>query len=255
MCYDIKAQLEAQLWKAERDGDVHAIEEIMERLIPLTDIPIHHSSGFNHPSLLIYTDEDPNFPTVSTWGLIPADAYDKKGIWNKTLNARGETIFNLPSFRESAKKRRCLIHVDGFYEHHHYGGQTYPFYIHRKDGQPITLAGLWSIWEDKENVGTWNTFAIVTTKGNAQMAKIHNNPKLKEPRMPLILPTEVADQWIVPYDEQRWEKGQKKALQELIKPFEEGELEAYTVARLRGKEYVGNVPEISEAVEYPELVF
>ena len=40
----------------------------------------------------------------------------------------------------------------------------------------------------------------------------------------------------------------------MIKPFA-AELDAHTVARLRGKDYVGNVPEISELVEYPELVF
>lgn len=255
MCYDIKAQLETQLKRAMRDCDEHAIEEIRERLAPLTDLPIYHTSGFNHPSVLIYTDEDPYWPTVSTWGLIPANAYDKNGIWNKTLNARGETIFKLPSFRDSAKNKRCLIQVDGFYEHHHYAGQTYPFFIHKKDNEPITLAGLWSVWEDEKNGGVWNTFAIVTTEGNSLMAKIHNNPKLEGPRMPLILPPERENDWITPYDEELWEKGQKKQLQELIQPFPEEELDYHTVDRLRGKEYAGNIPEISEPLEYSELVF
>lgn len=255
MCYDIKAQLETQLRRAERDGDVHAIEEIMEKLAPLTDLPIYHTSGFNHPSVLIYTDEDPYFPTVSTWGLIPSNAYDKNAIWNKTLNARGETIFKRPSFRDSAKNKRCLIKVDGFYEHHHYGGQTYPFFIFNRDNEPITLAGLWSVWEDEKNGGHWNTFAIVTTKANPLMAKIHNNPKLEEPRMPLILSPEHEDDWITSFDEELWEKGQKKTLEELIRPYPEEKLNYYTVDRLRGKEYAGNVPEISEPLEYPELVF
>ncbi len=256
MCYDIKAQLETQLRRAERDGDVHAIEEILEKLIPLTDLPIHHTSGFNHPSVLIYTDEDPYFPTVSTWGFVPADAQDKNAIWNNTLNARGETIFKLPSFRDSAKRKRCLLHVDSFYEHHHFGGKTYPFLIKKKNNEPITLAGLWSIWEDFENGGIWNTFAIVTTEGNPLMAKLHNNPKLKDgPRMPLILPEELEDEWIMPYDEELWERGQKKQLEELIRPYPEEELDYHNVDRLRGKEYVGNIPEISEPMEYEELVF
>tara|TARA_R110000868_G_scaffold32133_4_gene117136 strand:+ start:55 stop:345 length:291 start_codon:yes stop_codon:yes gene_type:complete len=92
MCYDIKTQLETQLRRAKRDGDVHAIEEILEKLLPLTDLPIHHTSGFKHPSVLIYTNEDRYFPVVSTWGLIPfwvKDEKQKNGIWNKTLNARG----------------------------------------------------------------------------------------------------------------------------------------------------------------------
>jgi len=33
-----------------------------------------------------------------------------------------------------------------------------------------------------------NTLAIVTSTGNSMMIKIHNNPKLKEPRVPVIHP-------------------------------------------------------------------
>jgi hypothetical protein len=33
MCYDIKASLEAQLTRAQREQDYQAIEEIMEKLI------------------------------------------------------------------------------------------------------------------------------------------------------------------------------------------------------------------------------
>ena len=148
-----------------------------------------------------------------------------------------------------------MIHVDGFYEHHHYRGKTYPFFIHRKDNEPITFAGLWSIWEDRESGGIWKTFAIVTTEGNPLLAKIHNNPKLEGPRMPVILSKESENDWIMPYDEQLWEKEQKKAIQNLIRPYPEEELAAHTVHKLRGKEYSGNVPEISEPVEYAELVF
>ena len=148
-----------------------------------------------------------------------------------------------------------MIHVDGFYEHHHYRRKTYPFFIHRKDNEPITFAGLWSIWEDPESGGIWKTFAIVTTEGNPLLAKIHNNPKLEGPRMPVILSKESENDWIMPYDEQLWEKEQKKAIQNLIRSYPEEELAAHTVHKLRGKEYSGNVPEISEPVEYAELEF
>ncbi|MFC4094848.1 SOS response-associated peptidase [Euzebyella saccharophila] len=179
----------------------------------------------------------------------------KNGIWNKTLNARGETIFELPSFRDSAKKRRCLIHIDGFYEHHHFDDNTYPFFISRKDEKPLTLASLWSEWTNKEDGSHWNTFSVVTTEGNPLMSNIHNNPKLKGPRMPLILPEELENDWIEPYDENLWDKGQKKALEELIQSYPEEELKAHTVARLRGKEYAPNISDISEHIIYKELIF
>jgi len=252
MCYDIKTSLEAQLHRAERDGDAHAIDEIMERLVPMTSLPLHHSKGYDHPDILIYTNEDPYFPMVSTWGLVPTHAEDRS-FWNNTLNARGETVFSKDSYRDSARDKRCLIYVDGFYEHHHHhNGSTYPFHILDKSKEPYTFAGIWSIWRDPKTRGVWNTFSIVTTKANPLMEIIHNNPKAKEPRMPLILPKELEEEWIMPYDEPNWEK-QKKHLKELIKPYPHEEMDFYTVDRLRGNAYQGNLPEISEKIEYSEF--
>lgn len=254
MCYDIKASLEAQLNRARRRNDSQAIEEIMEKLVPLTDLPIHHKSGFSHPELLIYTDRSPIFPEVATWGLVPhwvKGQEQLKKIWNNTLNARGETIFEKPSFRNSAKNNRCIVYVDGFYEHHHYNGKTYPFYISRKDKKPLALACLWSEWKDPETNGLTNTFAIVTTTGNEMMGRIHNNPKLKEPRMPFILEEELADKWLVKIEDEL----DLKAINELIQEFPQEALTAHTVAKLRGKDYPGNVKEISDEVIYEELEF
>ena len=249
MCYDIKASLEAQLARAQREQDHQAVEEIMEKLIPLTDLPIHHASGFSHPELLIYTDRSPDFPEVATWGLVPhwvQDDLQQQKIWNNTLNARGETIFEKPAFKVAAENNRCIIYVDGFYEHHHFKGKTYPFFIQRKDKMPLALAGLWNEWKTDEG-GALTTFTIVTTKGNLLLKKIHNNPKLKEARMPLILPPEIENKWL--------SIANQKAIEELIRSYPDNELEAYTVGRLRGKDYVGNIPEISDPVAYEELEF
>ena len=254
MCYDIKASLEAQLTRAQREQDYQAIEEIMEKLIPLTDLPIHHASGFSHPELLIYTDRSPNFPELATWGLVPhwvKDDEQRKKLWNQTLNARGETIFEKPSFRNAAKNNRCIVYVDGFYEHHHFGGKTYPFFIKQNNNEPLALAGLWSEWENKETGGTINTFTIVTTQGNPLLAKIHNNPKLKGPRMPFILPSELEDKWLININDEL----DQKSIEELIQSYPEEELTAHTVTRLRGKDYIGNVEEISNPIKYEELEF
>jgi len=253
MCYDIKASVETQLKRAQRKGDAQAVDEIMETLIPLTDLPIYHSSGFSHPELLIYTDRSPDFPEVATWGLVPhwvRNEVDMKKQWNNTLNARGETIFKLNSFRKAANESRCLIYIDGFYEHHHFEKQTYPFYIFKKDRSPIILAGLFNEWINPETNGKLLTFSIVTTTGNQLLSKIHNNPKLKEPRMPVILHEELADKWLEKIEGAK----DQEYIEELIQPYPEEELDAYTVGRLRGKDYLGNVPEISEPVYYAELV-
>ena len=118
MCYDIKASLEAQLKRAKRSNDLAAIMEIEQKLIPYTDLPVHHKSGFAHPKLLIYTKESPNVPIIAHWGLIPhwvKDADLKNKIWNSTINARGETLAEKPSFRDAYRKVGIAIENDNYH--------------------------------------------------------------------------------------------------------------------------------------------
>jgi len=96
-----------------------------------------------------------------------------------------------------------------------------------------------------------NTFSIVTTEGNSLMSKIHNNPKLKGPRMPLILPEEKEENWLNPIIEEL----DIHLIQELLQSYPADELKAHTVSKLRGKNYKGNVEEISEEIFYEELEF
>lgn len=256
MCYDIKATPTAQFLRARQkmQGQTAIFEEMQQRIIAQTDLPLYHASGFSHPKMVIYTNESPDSPMASTWGLIPHWVKDKtqsRKIWNSTLNARGETIFEKPSFRDSARNKRCIVQVDGFYEHHHFKGKTYPFFISHCDDKPLSMAGLWSEWIDRQTGEVVNTFAIVTTKGNSMMAKIHNNPKLPEPRMPLILPQEWEGKWLQKINDELDEK----AVRKLIVSYPESELKAHTVSRLRGKNYLGNVEEVSSVFDYQELEF
>ena len=67
--------------------------------------------------------------------------------------------------------------------------------------------------------------------------------------MPLILPEALADKWLLDIAEEL----DIAAVKELIMSYPEEELDAYTVHRLRGKDYMGNVENINEKVAYPEL--
>jgi putative SOS response-associated peptidase YedK len=252
MCYDIKASLESQLRRAEFISDEIMIKELREKLKPFIETHLYHASGYAHPKTLIYSDKEPYIPIVSVWGLVPhwiKDNNQRMQFWNNTLNARGETIFEKPSFRDSAKNKRCIIVLDGFYEHHHFNGKTYPFLIQKKSKEPLTIAGLWSEWLDKETGEIINSFTIVTTKANKLLAKIHNNPKLAEPRMPVILDDTEIEQWL-----QRIEtEADKKIIEEVLRAYPAEELEAYTVHKLRGKNAFGNVPESTVPMVYEEL--
>ena len=254
MCYDIKANLKSLLKKAKYFNDDPALIGILEEKIRHQEvIEFHHVSGFQHPQLPIITNDEDRVH-LATWGLIPfwtKDLVSGMKFYNKTLNARSETIFEKPSFRSSAKSKRCLIAIDGFYEHHHSQGKTYPFYIHKKNSEPLVLAGLWSNWRSKDGTTNMDSFTIVTTQGNPLLSRIHNNPKLKGPRMPVILLDELADTWLSTEVESEHDKSE--LILTCCQPYDDSELAAYTVAGLRGKNDVGNKVEAHQEKLYEEL--
>lgn len=248
MCYTVKYLTEKALRRAQRYGVQEDVDFFKKQLQDRFE-EFYQVSGFAHPDLLIYTHKGPYQPILASWGLIPhwiKHDDEAKTIRNKTINARGESIFELPSFRDAARVHRCLIPIVGFYEYHYHKGKAYPFYIERSDQEPMTLAGLWSEWANPETGERTLTFSIVTTKGNSLLQKIHNNPRLKEARMPVILPETLADEWLQPINTEL----DKKHILELVKPYTQTPLHAHTVPKLTGKEAVGNVPEASEYYQY-----
>lgn len=255
MCYDVESlefnSLRLAIRRTDDPNERERLQQKLQKLYPAYK-PYYHISGFAHPKLLVFTNKDPYEPQLFHWGLIPAWVKDEKSaqtIINQTLNARGETIFEKPSFRNAAKHKRCLVYVNAFYEHHHFKGKTYPFRVCLKDGSPMILAGLWEEWVNKETGEIIPSFTIVTTTGNSLLAKIHNNPKLDGPRMPVILSPENQDNWLKPI----LNESDKKLIENLIIPCDETLLKAYTVGKLKGKNAIGNSPEIREEIIYPEL--
>lgn len=169
--------------------------------------------------------EDRRLLTTLRWGLIPSWAEDPK-VGYKMINARAESVFTSPAFRSSIRKKRCLIPADSFYEWRlppepPEGGKArkQPYLIHRVDGQPLALAGIWSTWKEPESGGWLRSCAIVTTTPNQLMARIHD-------RMPVILPESAWDLWLDPTLDDVDE------LRGLLVPYVAGELEAYPVSTL-----------------------
>ena len=67
--------------------------------------------------------------------------------------------------------------------------------------------------------------------------------------MPLILPRQFEKDWLKPINT----KVDQDLLVTLIQSYDERELEAFTVPRLRGKEAIGNVPAAVKPFRYQEL--
>ncbi len=110
------------------------------------------------------------------WGLVPAWSNGPGG--QPLVNAKAETVANLPSFREAFRRRRCLIPVSGFYEWAKEGTAKVPHLFRPTGGGLLAFAGLWEQWgEGAERV---LSCALVTTAANPIVRPLHE-------RMPAIL--------------------------------------------------------------------
>lgn len=186
------------------------------------------------------------------WGLIPfwiKTEKEAKEIANRTLNAKSETVFNLPSFRHCIKKQKCLIIANGFYEWRHINSKTkIPYLIGVRDPHgedrmyPFTFGGIFDTWVNKDTGEVHETFSIITTPANSMMAVIHNS-KL---RMPLIIPDDKQQQWLNATD--------TETINALMQPFPADRMIAYPVSKLVSQQKVErNVPEVVQPEEYSEV--
>jgi putative SOS response-associated peptidase YedK len=120
------------------------------------------------------------------WGLVPHWAKDPK-IGNQLINARSESAASKPTFRDSFRRRRCLIAADGFYEWKKIGKQKQPYLIRMPDNRPFAFAGLWDRWGD--GADRFESCTILTTAANERLRELHE-------RMPVILDPADYDQWL-----------------------------------------------------------
>jgi putative SOS response-associated peptidase YedK len=154
------------------------------------------------------------------WGLVPAWAKDIS-IGYKLINARDDSVFEKPMWRSAILKKRCLIPANGFYEWEkplsNSNELKKPYYIHPKQTDIFSFAGVWSIWKDAEGKEL-KTYSIITTESNEEMRSVHN-------RMPVILYPEEEAEWLDSSHSAREE------VEPFIHPYEDNGLEMFEVSR------------------------
>ena len=150
------------------------------------------------------TDAEPRRQLrLLTWGLVPSWSQDIK-VGLRMTNARAESLLGKSSFVRAAAFRRCLVPADGWYE-----WQTsptavdakgkprkQPFFVHRSDGVPMAMAGLYEFWRDnsvaEEDPEAWlTTYSIITTRAEPGLERLHE-------RQPLVLEREDWADWLDP---------------------------------------------------------
>ncbi|WP_443945622.1 SOS response-associated peptidase [Pedobacter sp. AW1-32] len=195
----------------------------------------YHANGFSHPDLwTLANNKDGDKQTISMkWGLMPnwkKPLSEMLALSNNTLNAKGETIFEKPSFKGSIMTKRCILPVDGFYEYKEVGKDKLPYFIHPKEQPYFNLACIYANYQNPETNQWIRSFSIITGPANELMADIHNTKF----RQPIILSDSQIDSWLDP-------NISKEEVIHLMEPCDDTAMAAYRVDRNLIK--IGNNPE------------
>lgn len=205
-------------------------------------------NSFELKKMPVITNKDPGYFQFYYWGLIPfwiKKLEDSEKIRIKTMNARSETIFDKPSFKNSIRSKRCLIPADGFYEWRFIFGKNYPYYIRLKNHKIFSFAGIWDSWKNPINKNIVYSYSIITCKSNKLLSKIHNKKK----RMPVILTKENERIWLK-------EELKDEEIKNCFIPYSDEKMEAYTISRLiTSREKEKNSSDIIKFYNYPELKY
>lgn len=162
------------------------------------------------------------------FGLVPRWAKERS-VSAKMINARSETLWEKPAFREPIQSRRAILPIDGFYEWQAVPTQRtkQPWYVWRADERPMLLACLWDTWLDPTPQNTadprlnheaspLDSFSIITTDANEQLKDKHH-------RMPVILEPESLDTWLDP-------GASPRTIRELLRPSPDGVVAMHRVS-------------------------
>ncbi len=149
--------------------------------MPLT----RHFNAAPTQRLPVILNTEPQAITLGQWGLIPVWMKNKPS--HPLINARAETISLKPSFKNAAKRNRCLVLADSFFEWDRKNGQKIPYRIFLKNEQPFSFAGIWTTYSPPTG-NAIPTFSIITVPANDLVSRLHD-------RMPVILRPEYESLW------------------------------------------------------------
>lgn len=183
---------------------------------PQSDVPVVYESK-----------EGDRVAELMRWGLVPFWAKEMS-IGHKLNNARAESVFDKPSFRQPVRRRRCLLPASGYYEWQAASlsnaqpkapnAPKQPWFISGRNSTPLAMAGLFEAWRPDEQTPWLLTCCVITVVANSLMAPIHD-------RMPALL---------APADWSTWLSRQEQdvtVLAPLLQPCPPAWLQAWPVSR------------------------
>ncbi|MDR5590745.1 SOS response-associated peptidase [Christiangramia sp. SM2212] len=159
-------------------------------------IPYFLNDGFTHQNVYIIPMDESAHWYPASWGLVPTYTSAEEFYSNRkynTLNARDDKVFDSRMYSTSIREQRCLIFADGFFEPHHTGKESQPYFCYLdesdsvKDRSIFTFAGIYN----RDANGKYSA-SLITVDANPMFEKVHNKAK----RMPLVLDRKFEKDWL-----------------------------------------------------------
>ena len=117
------------------------------------------------------------------------------------INARSETVFEKPTFKESMKDKRCIIPANGFFEWAKLpDGRKQKYLIKSAVAQTLYFAGIYDKKVDYKTKENLVHFVILTRESRGPLRSIHDR-----------MPVSVAKR-----DIRKWLNGREEHLRELF---------------------------------------
>lgn len=186
-------------------------------LTGLPDLPPRYNISPGTDVLVVRERKGEREAAMLRWGLVPWWA-DDPSIGQRLANARSDSAFSKPAFRDPMRQRRCLIPADVFFEWQAVRGQRrkQPYAVALTGREPFALGGVWDFWKSKTGEGEGlATCAVLTTEPNALLAPIHD-------RMPVIVPADHYADWLDA-------RTPAPAVAEMVQPYPSSEMAAWRI--------------------------
>jgi len=165
----------------------------------------YHISAFTNPLCPVITAD--RQIQLYHWGLIPhwfrasdnpqERQKELQACRSKTYIARCETVFEKASYRTPILQGRCIIPSTGYFEYRHEtNGTKTPYFIHLKDTDLFSMAGIYDLWKSADGQEIYS-YSLITAPANELTGWIHNGGT-HSGRMPVIFSEEDEKRWLQP---------------------------------------------------------
>lgn len=162
---------------------------------------------------VIINHDGTNKVELMRWGI---PRFIGPGKVKDVFNTRADKAFH--NWKSMTMTQRVLVPATGFYEWKKQAGGKQPFFIHPKNEELFSFAGIWNAWKNEAGEMV-NTYSIITTDPNEEMLNIHN-------RMPVILHRADEAAWLSPAN-----NNDQDTLEALLLPYDDGGLEIFEVSK------------------------